>query len=267
MKPNPQYPLLQLKLSVSLIILLLFVFSYPAKAQKFEVYAHNCHMSNDDMTLLNRMGQFEAKFYNIVFNTTINDSAVVKVNLYGKQSEYNKLQKDVMNTTFTSGFYSPAVNEISLYKGDEFMKVMVHETSHNLLQYNMNNSPKWLNEGIATLFGYTEIKGDEIYYIRQNDHIKLVKDRMVMGTFNLAGYFSYRNADWYQKAEANYLYGVAYCLVYFFVKDDMENLQRMLVLMKKGYNTTDAIAKVFGSFAKFEKRFADFYKPEVSYRQ
>lgn len=245
---------------------LLLSLSLSAQAQKFDINALNCHLSTADMAMLNKIGQFEAKFYNVVFNTDVNDSLPIRINLYGKQSEYNKVQKDAMHTTFIDGFYSPGNNQVFLYKGDRYMEIMLHESSHNMLRNNLRNPPTWLNEGIATMFGSLLIKDNDIYYNRQNGSIKILKDRLYQGTFNLAAFFNYKQNDWYNKDARDYLYAVSYCIVYFFVKDDIESLQNVLTLMKQGYSTTDALAKVFGSFDRFEKRFKDFYKPEVGYR-
>lgn len=237
-----------------------------AQAQKFDINTIHCKLSEKDVAMLNQIGKFEAKFYNTIFNTTANDTLPIRINLYGKRDEYNAVQKDAMHTTFIDGFYSPGVNQVYLYKSDRFMEIMLHESSHNMLRNNLRNPPTWLNEGIATLFGNLVIQNDGIYFNRQTGYIKMVKDQMFKGTFNLAAFFNYRQSDWYDKDAREYLYAVSYCLVYFFVKDDIENLQNILTLMKQGNKTPDAIAKVFGSFDRFEKRFSDTYKPEVGYR-
>jgi hypothetical protein len=253
-----------IKSAVTCVWLLTLTLS--AQAQRFDVNAIDCHLSNNDMTTLNRIGQFEAKFYNVVFNTAINDSLPIRINLYGKKSQYINVQKSALNTTFIDGFYSPGVNRMFLYKGDRYMEIIIHETSHNMLHNNLPYPPIWLNEGIATLFGYLVVKDDGIFYNRQDRYIKMVKDGIYKGNFNLQSYLGYQGPDWYDKDKRDYLYGVAYSLIYFFVKDDIENLQNILVLMQHGYTATDAITKVFGSFEHFDKRFRDFYKPEVGYR-
>jgi hypothetical protein len=253
-------------MNLRLLIPLLAISCLSAQAQKFNVNTINCKLSKDNWAYLNKIGQFEAKFYNVVFNTTANDTLPIQINLYGKLAEYNQVQKEAMNTTFIDGFYSPAANRVFVYKSDRFMEILLHESSHNMLQNNMRNSPEWLNEGIATLFGYLIVQNNDIYYNKQQWLIKIVKDQIFTGKFNLSGFFKYRQADWYDKDARDYLYGVSYCLVYFFVKDDIENLQNVLLLMKQHYTTQAALAKVFGTFERFEKRFTDFYKPEVGYR-
>lgn len=246
--------------------IVLAAISLSAQAQKFDVNAIDCHLSKDDWAQLNKIGAFEARFYNVVFNTDANDSLHIRINLYGKKADYNKVQKLAMNTTFIDGFYSPRTNEEFLYKSDRFMEIMIHETSHNILHNNLPNPPVWLNEGIATLFGYLIVKDGQVFYNRQDSYIKMVKDGIYRGTFNLQAYLNYSGYDWYDKNKREYLYAVAYSLVYFFVKDDINNLQNILLLMKQGYSTTDAISRIFGSFERFDKRFKDFYKPDVAYR-
>src|ERR1700760_2113491 len=70
------------------------------QAQIFNINTINCRLSAEDMATLNLMGKFEANFYNQVFKTQKNDSVTIEINLYGRHGEYNKVQKDEMNTTF-----------------------------------------------------------------------------------------------------------------------------------------------------------------------
>lgn len=246
--------------------ILLTLFCLSAQAQRFNINYINSKLSNTDLTYLNQIGQFEAKFYNIVFNTTANDTLPIRINLYGKQADYIRMQISAMHTTFIDGFYSPESNQMFLYKSDRYMEIMIHESSHNMLENNLRNSPRWLDEGIATLFGYLVVRTDGIFYVKQYRYIKMVKDNIYRGTLSLQDYFRYPIDNWYDEEKRDYMYGVGYSLVYFFVKDDIENLQHILTLMQYGHNTTDAITIVFGSFDRFEKRFRDFYKPEVGYR-
>jgi hypothetical protein len=131
-----------------------------AFSQIFQINNVNCHLSDDNIALLNRIAKFEAGFYNDIFGTQKNDSVTVDINIYGRLKEYNAIQKDAMNTTFIDGFYSPGQDRIFLYKGDDYMKTLFHETSHKILRNNFRNPPQWLNEGIATLLGYLE---DSVY--------------------------------------------------------------------------------------------------------
>ncbi len=247
-------------------LVLISLYNQSACAQKINISTFNCRLNKDDRAYLEKIAKFEAKFYNIIFNTLINDSLPVNINLYGKQNEYNSIQKKAMNTTFIDGFYDPEVNRIFLSKTAFYMNTLLHETSHSLLENNYKGSPLWLNEGIATLFGSLVIQNDEVYYTKNEYNIKFVKDMMYKHEFSLYEFFKYSNLDFANEQKRPYVYAVSYCLIYFMVKDDINNLQQLTLLLKSGYSTNAAIAKVFGSFNKFEKRFTDFYKPEVGYR-
>ena len=237
-----------------------------AKAQIIKINTIGCSLSKDKMAYFNTIAKFEVKFYNTVFDTQKNDSCAVNIELFGSLKEYNVVQKQAMNTTFIDGFYSPANNRIFIYKSDSFMNTLIHETSHCILENNYKQSPKWLNEGIATLFGSLVVQNGQVFYTNNTPNVNLVKDMIYDGKFNLRDFFNYNQADFYNKDKRPYVYAMSYDIIYLFVNFDIDYLQHILVLMQQGYSTMDAITKVFGGFDKFEKRFRDFYKPQVGYR-
>lgn len=241
-------------------VILLSFLGLTVKAQIFNINTINCKLSNADTALLNKMGRFEGSFYNQVFETHLNDTVVININLYGKHGEYKKVQKEALNTTFIDGFYSPMENRVFIYKTDDYMKTLIHETSHNILRYNYRNPPQWLNEGIATLLGYlVETTDNRILYVPQTQYIKQVKDSIRAHQFSFDNFFSYKPNDWLDKDKRPMLYATSYSIIYFFVNQDKDYLAPMLVLMKKGYSTQNAIKKTFGSLEGFQNMFYDFY--------
>jgi hypothetical protein len=235
-------------------------------AQKFEVNAIHCSMNADDIAMMNKIGKFEGHFYNVIFNTGINDTVTVKINLYGRHGEYKKEQNNDIHTTFIDGFYSGDQNQIYLYKTDDYMNILLHESSHALLRHNLSPSPKWLNEGIATLFGRMVIDNkDQVFYVKQTHYIKGMKDIIATGSFNLTDFFHYRSSDWFDADKREALYTVSYCLVYFFVQTNIDDLQRFMLLLKQGNSTPSAINKMYGSMDKFQNQFLKFYSNESAY--
>jgi|GEM_PF-902965 len=241
-------------------IIFLFVFTSPAKAQIFRINTINCKLNAEDLALLNKMGTFEAKFYNQVFGTRKNDSVTIDINLYGRHGEYNQVQKHAMNTTFIDGFYSYLENKIFIYKSDNYRNTLVHETSHNLLRYNYPNPPQWLNEGIATLLGYlVETTDNQIRYMPQANYIRTVRDSIRSGRFTIDNFFKYQSTDWFVEAKRPMLYATSYCIIYFLINLDKDCLAPILVLMKQGYSTQNAFKAVFGTLDKFRNQFYYFY--------
>jgi hypothetical protein len=249
-----------------LLVLLLLLTGFSSKAQVIKINKVNSYLSKEDEAYISKIAVFEVKFFNAVFSTQKNDSVHVNVDLFGKLKEYNVVQNGAMNTTFIDGFYSPGNNRIHVFKGDRYMNTLIHETSHCILENNYRNSPKWLNEGVATLFGNLVLQNGEVYYTKSLPNINLVKDMIYDGTFNLKSFFNYNDRDFFDKDKRPYVYAVSYDIIYFLVNFDIDYLQRTLVLMQQGYSTMDAFDKVFGGFDKFEKRFKDFYKPQPGYR-
>jgi hypothetical protein len=248
-----------------LIVFLSATIGLSTRAQVLKLNTINSYLSNEDRDYFNKIAVFEVKFYNTVFETQKNDSCLVVINLFGKQKEYNVVQERAMNTTFIDGFYSPSKNMVFLYKSDRYMNTLIHETSHCILENNFKHSPQWLNEGVATLFGNLVIQNGQVYYSKDLGYINYVKDMIYDGKFNLKSFFNYNPHDFADATKRTYVYALSYDIVFFLVNFDIDYLQRTLVLMQQGYSTMDAFGKVFGGFDKFEKRFADFYKPGVGY--
>jgi hypothetical protein len=240
--------------------ILLAALSRSVNAQLFHINAINCKLSSEDVALLNRMGKFEATFYNQVFGTQKNDSVTIDINLYGKHGEYKQVQKEAMHTTFIDGFYSSRENKIFLYKSSDYMKTLFHETSHNILRYNYPNPPQWLNEGIATLLGYlVETTDNRVLYIPQAGFVRQVKDSIRARRFDMNNFFRYKNSDWFDEGKRPMLYATSYSIVYFLVNQDKDYLTQILVLMKKGTSTYNAFKIAFGSVEEFQKQFYSFY--------
>ncbi|EHQ30410.1 DUF1570 domain-containing protein [Mucilaginibacter paludis] len=250
-----------------LIFIIAFILGgQPLWAQNFDVNTIHCSMSDDNRATMNKIGKFEGHFYNVIFNTSMNDTVTVKINLYGRKSEYKQVQNENIHTTFIDGFYSGENKQIYLYKTENYMNILLHETSHAILYRNLNNAPKWLNEGIATLFGRMVISNkDEVFYVKQTHYIKLLKGRISDRTFSLEDFFNYKNEDWFNAEKREYLYTVAYCLIYFLAEDNIDNLQRLMILLKEGNSSYAAINKIYGSQSKFEGRFFDFYSKQSAY--
>ena len=144
------------------------------------------------------------------------------------------------------------------------MNTLLHETSHNILRYNYPNAPRWLNEGIATLLGYlAETSDRHIGYVAQGSYIRKIRDSIKAGLFNLDNFFNYKDADWFNKDKRDMLYATSYCIIYCMTKFEKDYLGQVLVLMKRGYSTQNAIKTVFGSMDKFRDLFKFFYTVSV----
>jgi hypothetical protein len=184
----------------------------------------------------------------------------IVIELYGKHGEYKQVQKDQLHTTFIDGFYSPMQNRIFLYKSNDYMKTLFHETSHNLLHYNYPNAPQWLHEGIATLLGYlVETTDNRVLYVPQPVYVRQVKDSIRARRFDMNNFFRYKNSDWLDEGKRPMLYATSYSIVYFLANQDKDYLGQIMVLMKKGTSTYNAFKTAFGSVDEFQRQFNTFY--------
>jgi hypothetical protein len=245
---------------VVLILVALLLVNHQANAQLFRINTINCKLNKDDLDLLNRMGKFEAAFYNQIFSTTKNDSVTVDINLYGRMSDYKQVRKITGVPTYADGYYSPAENRIYLYKSDRYMRTLLHETSHNLLQYNLARTPRWLTEGIASILeNLVETTDNQILYMPQGPRVRQVRDSIRARTFEITNYFNISELDWMRVDKAQMMYSSAYSIIFFLINQHEDYLTQMLVLMKQGYTAQNALKKTFGSMEQFRQKYNYFY--------
>lgn len=219
----------------------------------------NCRVSEADMETIKKIARFEKDLFNNLFNTKSNDSLLIKVKILGS-AEYKDMSQDAKALHKTWGFYSPYLDECFVLRNQKYLQTVIHEMSHCLLNHNLRNPPRWLNEGIADFCGSMLIEDDKVSFAADPYKIKTVRDMVIQSPLKLKDFMSIRNSEWTDPESRSSLYAISYSIVYFLIKKNPSTLKRILLMMQEGQSSVDAIEYSYGGFYKFEDEFNAFYR-------
>jgi hypothetical protein len=246
-------------------VIVLFTLSLSAKAQTLRIDTIAC--TADDSAYTAIMIKHEGQLYNQAFNTHNNDTATIRVVLYGNLKTYKQAVKATGTKQLTNGSYIVQLNKCLVFKNDLTAHTILSAASNNLLQNNYPGAPRWLTEGFASVVSYMDDDGKgQPIYVPLYDYNKQVKDMMWnksgeapdMNVFDYA--FMDNNPDWngvYRKAK---LQALSYGVVYFLVVRHPEHLAPVILALKQGHTAQDALAAAFGTFEDFKSQFSFYYK-------
>lgn len=242
--------------------LILLVFSASsATAQILHLDSVGCEINETDTSYINKMVRHEGQFYNRIFGTRLNDTAQIKITLYGKSKDYIKALKQHKLTTAGNGVYSPGLNKTFIFKNDAFIHAILRSASNNLLRINYPDAPKWLVEGTSGVMSYIDETGDrKIVYKPMFDYNKQIKDLSWGDGIDFDSVFLDSNPDWTGRSASTMLRPVAYGIVYFLVIQDKDYLTPIIASLKQGHTANEAFADAFGGFDKFKNAFIFYYR-------
>jgi hypothetical protein len=246
---------------IKLVLIFLFTLSLPASAQVLRIDTIGCGI--DDTAYLSRMVKYEAQFYNRVFSTHKNDTATIRIDLYGNVRTYIRALKLHKLKPLTNGMYSPEFNKAFAYKTDFVEHAILHAASNNLLSYNYPTAPRWLVEGIASVMSYIDEEDGKLIYIPLFDYNKMNKDLTWNNEldYDLFDYtFMTDNPDWNSKSKSPTLYSLSYGVIYFLIIQNKDYLTPIIASMKEGHTAAEAITSAFGDFDTFRNRFMSYYR-------
>ncbi|MGV3510301.1 MAG: DUF1570 domain-containing protein [Sphingobacteriaceae bacterium] len=242
--------------------LVLFLFSSTVFSQKLIINEVGFKLKDEDRKNIELMAQYEAKIFNGLFDTRINDSLTIVLNLYKKSKDYNVVRKEATNVgVHNTGFYSPAKREIfMLYQGMENFGTTLHEMSHAFLHNNMARPPRWLHEGLAEFFRTLTVVNNEVQVSTLPYHIKYVKTQITEGKLNLDEFFNRGNSSWVGSSNQQYMYAVSYSVVFYMISKKPELMKAVIAELKKRNNIETTITKIYGGIDKLEIDYKFFYK-------
>jgi hypothetical protein len=245
-----------------ILILLLFC-SLAAHAQILRIDSVGCGVDETDTSYLNKMVRHEGQFYNKIFGTHLNDTATIKISLYGKNKAYVKAVKATKLKDLTNGMYYPEQNRTFVFKNEAYMHVVLRSASNNLWRYNYPDAPKWLTDGSATVMSFIdEDENRKVTYTPNFDYSKQIKDLTWGDGVDFDALFMDNNTDWNSKTSTNgkVLHAVSFCIFYFLVIQDKDYLTPIVASLKQGHTATEALASAFGSFDDFKNKFTFYYR-------
>ncbi|MBC8052304.1 MAG: DUF1570 domain-containing protein [Sphingobacteriaceae bacterium] len=231
-------------------------------AQKIRIENSDGKVSESDIIEIRKISRFEKDLYNNLFNTRDNDSLVVKVTILGAAS-FKKVQKNYSGLHNVVGFYTPSLDESFVLRRSGYLSTVIHEMSHCFLSHNLNNPPRWLNEGIAEFCGSMVIDGDRVSYAPDAGRLKAVKTMVSKSSLDLYRHINLADNQWHDLNQRTDLYSISYAVIYFLIKKNPSILKRMLLLMKEGQSSVNAIEYTYGGFNNFQNDFNVFYRSIV----
>ena len=210
------------------------------------------------------LAEYEAKVYNELFNTSRNDTLLLRVNVFARYSKYKKACKKAGSKFIpSSGMYYPNLKQCFVYKHPEFKKTVIHEMGHGFMHHNMMNPPRWLNEGISEFFESLTIVNGKITVSQQSRRVSNVATLLKEGNLDLSEFLKSGQNKWADKSSMNEMYNIAYSLVFYIMKTNPDNLTKLVSLLQKKRNSIAAIESVFGSFDNFVPGYTKFYSEFV----
>lgn len=246
-------------------LLLILFFTTNLFAQKLVTNQVDCKLTQIQQEQIAKLAQYEAKIYNGLFDTDLNDSITIFINIFGKAKDYRSAWAQgskgaplISNT----GYYWPLTNQlyVNLKSDEDFMRVLVHEMSHSFMHHNIKNPPRWFNEGLAEFFESLQIEHDEVYVYIQTERIKAVKYALNNRNIELSKFITLPDKEWSNKSKMNDLYNTAYSLILFITQYNPVLTQKLVQNLQKGLSSQQAIEQSFGSMEQFEHDYKFYFK-------
>lgn len=250
---------MKLKLLLPVIFLLLAQRALPQKLLINEIGFQLTAQERENIQLLS---EYESQIYNGLFNTRRNDSLLITINLYKKFSDYKNASLAATTGVISkTGFYSPRLKQIFVYRTDDFVTTLVHEMSHSFMHHNMENIPRWFNEGLAVFFESMAVGYGQVSVAVQRARISAVIRYIQVEKVDLREFLQLSDQNWMNKSKRDYLYNVSYSIVYFMTKSNPAFTKKLLLELKQGKTSVNAIEALSdGGFDNFEMRYRHFYR-------
>lgn len=251
-----------MKIKHFFIAFFLLLTSFNSFAQKIILNEIGFILKPEEKSEIYRLLDYETRIFNGLFNNSKNDSLIITINLFCKGKDFREqLEIGKMKGLTESGFFNPLVNEsYVLYNGKEDIKTVVHEASHALTRNSIKFCPKWFNEGLAEFLESMEVTGLTIQIVSQTQRIQMLKSQYIpINGLNLTDFFADSNS-WRNKNKLDYMYTVAYSVIYFLIKKDPSLISQIAQMFEKGYSTSYIFDKKFGGITNFQNAYKFFYR-------
>ncbi len=235
-----------------------------ASAQTLNIKKYNCRLSKDDTETINRIARYEATFYDAVFDTNKNDSLNININVFGRKADFGKTPDGAGALhVYSDGYYLAKTGDVFVLKTDHVNSALLHEISHAFLHQNIKLPSKWFDEGLATYFGSLIVQDNKIFYTPVSGRIERIRELNDKKLLHLEDFLKSNSRNWGDdKNLISDQYTIAYSIIYFLVKTNLNLVKQMAVGLKSGQTATAIITEIFGSEEFFESRYVNFYKQE-----
>lgn len=207
----------------------------------------------------------EMNFYNKIYSI---DSAYIKLNIYDDKSAYEEVRsKYRMKGVAGGGFFRSEDTTCYVLRNKNrergYLPIVYHEMSHYFTRRIINKTPPiWLTEGLSEYFEYSEMKKKRLtHYL--SEYVKgRIKTMIEIKEIDLKKHIALSYHDFMKRqiTDENYSYTLSHGIVYFLIEKDFEQFKTIVLKIKDGSSSYDAIQETYsGGFVQFERDFIAYY--------
>ena len=223
-------------------------------------------LTKKELANLQKAIDYQLAFYNKAFPDSMMDRSSVNTTIFKSYAKYIVYQNEQFgyNRHNSMGFYSPKNKEAVICKDKNeknFLKTCYHELSHFFIMSYMNESPAWMNEGLAVYFGSIKIS-EPVKHQVETYYTARVKTMIQLKDIDLKDFIDWQYDKFYKVSftQDSYGYALAYCMVLFLMQNE-ETMIAVINSIYKGKSSYEALDSSYkGGFAAFEKEFIKYFK-------
>ena len=190
------------------------------------------------------------------FDWSVKPTHPINIKIFGKYQLFEQYQIDTRGRFITNrSHYSPAHREV-LMLGSNFddatLQLLLHETSHAVMDMQVRTASKWLNEGIACLFEGVEWHRGKHYVRTKGSWSERMGLKLQEGSLaNVADYLRIPDQKWGAESARveNSYYMIAWSLMRFLIttEDGMRALAQTLQAQRFRSGDIDELVNQLGA--------------------
>jgi tetratricopeptide (TPR) repeat protein len=212
---------------------------------------------------------FHSAFAQLVSRNVIDSSVPTTVVIFRDDASFTPFKPRYQGRPANvAGFFQPGrdVNYIALSldpTGRDPFSVAFHEYVHVHLRDNVPNTPLWLNEGLAELYGSLQFSGNEALLGVPLPYLYLLHQQELLPLKTLFS-IGFNSPHYNEQEKSGIFYGESWALVHYLMLGErgrQEQFKRFLQLVSRGDDTEKAVENAFGtSLSTLEEDFKAYVR-------
>jgi len=239
-----------------LFIAYLLMSSLSLSGQKIQLLGATSLEKEDLVKVKMHLG-FQKRFLEKI-GVSQDQQRIIRLAVYDDFLNYSQVLKGCcrQNPTAT-GFYATELDQINVFKNEEFEFTYAHELVHALTKASRIDQIPWLREGLADYLGAFywlpngELNRRNIYPADQLN-LNLSKRQ-------LAGFIEASEAEWAKRSTIA-SYGLAWALISFLHDEKRPFFIQLIQKLDEGESQMQVFDAYPGGFKKFAKEFRTYYE-------
>ena len=259
-----------LKVILLVLFLLLNIAGIPAQ-ETYKIQDPENYFSKKEKQTFEKAVNYEAMFYNRIFQDKRVDFSDVKFTVIPDQISYSYYIKEAGGPVRLNspGVYITTRNELVVCMDKKFREgfigILCHELSHAILHNHSGNKniPAWLNEGLAVYLEEMTYDKKVVKHEKNSLYVARVLTLIELKDLNLHDFVSwdYRRFSSESFSQEGYGYAVGYCMVYFLLQLNEEKAFTIFRNLIGTQSTEEVFNQYYaGGFRQFEEDFMNYWK-------